>query len=74
MKNIFNISHSKNNDIPNDVIINSNDENNASSSNSNKTKKSMLSTVSDMINKFFDKFKNRAKDDTVNSERYRLEN
>ena len=58
MKNIFKFDNLNNNDITNDANANSYDDNNASSSNSFKSKRSLLSTVSDMINKFFDKFKN----------------
>ena len=72
MKNIFKFDNLNNNDITNDANANSYDDNNASSSNSFKSKRSLLSTVSDMINKFFDKFKNPQKDDTVGNERYRL--
>jgi hypothetical protein len=72
LSNIKN-DNSNNNDITNDVNLKNYDANNDSSLNSNQ-KSSFMNSILNMINQFFDKFRNHPKDDTINSERYKFDN
>ena len=64
--------NSNNNDITNDINLKNYDANNDSSLISNQ-KSSFMSSILNMINLFFDKFRNNTKNDTLNSERYKFD-
>ena len=71
-----NNNSNNNNEITNDINVNNDDSNNASSTNlnSNEQKKSLMTNILNIINQFFNKFKNHPKDDTISSERYKFDN
>ena len=73
-KNKFNDNIKINNNITKDIISDSNESKNEINTNSNKKKAALVSNISVTINQFFDRFRNKPKDETSSSERVKIEN